>query len=150
MPAITIWAPWGSLIAHGFKSIETRSHDRFRSLQGHRIAIHQARRCANLREVLRVTRHVGASRAAGWLVSNSIGCPTGAVVATAFVASVRWLDGSIEDNIAACCVTDGTFGLELDKVCALDIPVYTRGHQGIWEWDGHDPYTRQGTQHGAA
>jgi len=40
MKVITLWQPWASFIAFGWKSIETRTHNKFESLKGNRIAIH--------------------------------------------------------------------------------------------------------------
>jgi hypothetical protein len=39
LPCITLWRPWSTWIADGRKTIETRTHDRFRSLVGKRIGI---------------------------------------------------------------------------------------------------------------
>ena len=33
MNAITLWQPWAQLVAAGIRTIETRGHDRFRSLR---------------------------------------------------------------------------------------------------------------------
>jgi hypothetical protein len=41
---ITLHQPWASLIACGLKTIETRTHDRFRSLVGETVAIHAGKR----------------------------------------------------------------------------------------------------------
>jgi predicted transcriptional regulator len=40
MKVITLWQPWASFIALGWKTIETRTHDRFKNLVCERIAIH--------------------------------------------------------------------------------------------------------------
>ena len=158
MKAITLWGPYGSLVAHQFKPIETRTHDRFKTLRGERVAVHQGLSCAPLARVIRMAEFVGASQAATWLRNHPSGWPRGCVVATAFVASVGWLDGTIEDNIAACVPTDGLFGLRLDHIRIYEEPIRVRGHQGVWEWDGHEPYednsehmlTEQGAQDGEA
>jgi hypothetical protein len=44
LKAISLWQPWASLIAHGVKTIETRSWAPPKSLLGQRIAIHAAKR----------------------------------------------------------------------------------------------------------
>lgn len=40
MKVITLWQPWASFIALGWKTIETRDHDRFKNLVGETIGIH--------------------------------------------------------------------------------------------------------------
>lgn len=40
LPCISIHQPWASLIAHGIKKTEGRTHTRFASLVGKRVAIH--------------------------------------------------------------------------------------------------------------
>lgn len=39
---ISLWQPWAQWVALGWKKIETRTHNRFASLVGERIAIHAA------------------------------------------------------------------------------------------------------------
>jgi hypothetical protein len=43
-PAITLWQPWAQLIALGWKIIETRTHNRFKCLNGQTILIHAGAR----------------------------------------------------------------------------------------------------------
>ena len=137
LPAITVWAPWGSLmIPGGLKWIETRTHDRFKSLIGETIVIHQGRSRAPLDMVLRMVREVGASRAAAWLVDNAAEAPMGVGLGTARVFLVGWLDDTIETNIAACCRTKDRFGLYLDNLEPFENPIPARGAQGIWSWEG--------------
>ena len=44
IPCISLWQPWASLIALGWKTVETRGHNRFACLAGRRIAIPAAGR----------------------------------------------------------------------------------------------------------
>lgn len=143
MPAITLWAPWGSLWALGFKSTETRSHNRFSRLVGQRIAIHQGVSAAPAEQVLRMLRAVGASRAATWFLDHGADAPRGVVLGTALVASAGMLDGTIEANLAACCPTAGLYGLNLTDGCALEEPIRACGARGVWQWDGEDPWPRR-------
>ena len=135
MPALTIWSPFGSMIAAGVKTIETRTHNRYSSLQGQRIAIHQGKKQVPTDRVFTAARAVGASRAATWLMYHSSECPRGHVIATAFVPTARALDGSIDDNVAACFETEGLYGLILTDIRQLEVPVKVKGQQGVWQWD---------------
>ena len=47
IPCISLWQPWASWIALGWKTIETRTHMRFASLVGRRIGIHASMRWDN-------------------------------------------------------------------------------------------------------
>lgn len=144
MPAITLHAPWGSLIAAGFKTIETRSHNRFARLVGRRIAIHQGKGRAPLDQVSKWLRAVGASRAATWVLDYGARAPLGRVVATALVHAAGPLDGSIQTNMAAGLPTAGLYGLCLADIRAFEDPVQARGAQGIWTWDGDEPLPSEG------
>ncbi|KKM23738.1 hypothetical protein LCGC14_1612130 [marine sediment metagenome] len=44
MKAISLWRPWDLFVLLGWKMIETRTHDRFKSLVGRTIAIHSAKK----------------------------------------------------------------------------------------------------------
>ena len=44
MKAISLWRPWDLFVLLGWKMIETRTHERFKSLVGTRIAIHSAKK----------------------------------------------------------------------------------------------------------
>ncbi len=139
MKAITVWQPWASWIAWGWKTIEVRHHERFRSLVGERIAIHAAKRWDESWDIL-----------AGSLLDDQqkdymalvVRLPLGAVVATATVEDLRLVDR--DDEPAALCPCGGVidlFGLALGDVVALDEPIPATGRQGIWNWtppDGFD------------
>ena len=86
MKALTLYQPWASLIAHGVKTIETRSWAPPRRLIGQRIAIHAGRK----REVSR-NLHPETLHAVLDLFGNGWGdrIPLGAIVATALLTDVR-------------------------------------------------------------
>ncbi len=44
LPCISLWEPWASWVMLGWKTIETRTHDRFRTLEGRTIGIHASKR----------------------------------------------------------------------------------------------------------
>jgi len=44
MKAISLHRPWAQWVALGLKTVETRTHDRFKGLVGQRIAIHAAQK----------------------------------------------------------------------------------------------------------
>jgi len=145
MKAITLWQPWASLIAHGFKTIETRRHNHFACLVGQRIAIHAGKSFdpsfaetaapylyRRGRDVLKEAEALVYARDPLALKAD---LPRGAVVCTALVDSARKLGGGLVDNGSALCYTVGLYGLILTDIERLDPPVPARGKQGIWEWE---------------
>ncbi len=143
MKAITVHQPWASLIAHGYKTIETRTHNQFANLKGLRIAIHAGKTFdTTAREY--AGRYLWRRGKEIWSAAhpllNQLGCPLGMVVCTALVADVRPCAPNA-DNDKALCDTDGLYGLVLTDVRRLDPPVPVRGQQGAWNWEngnGHE------------
>ncbi len=132
MKAITIWQPWASLIAMGHKTIETRTHDRFKSLVSQRIAIHAGRKY-DARAYWTIIKGRPLFPRLWELLRENMERPQGCVVCTAFVAAARRLTEA--DSKAALCPADGLFGLVLTDIEPVDPPIKARGRQGIWEWD---------------
>jgi hypothetical protein len=144
MRAITLHQPWASLIAFGLKSIETRTHDRFRGLVGQTIAIHAGQKWDELAfsiswpltdaEMAReAAAEYGADGAAVRRAIHAARGAAGCVVAVVDVADHRRLTGA--DSRAALCQAEGLFGLVLVNVRRFREPIAARGHQGIWEWE---------------
>ena len=130
LPAITVRQPWASLLARGIKTIETRTHDRFKVLDGLRIAIHAGKRWdAAFFDVLE--GDLGDRLSAVRVASFHVG-PKATVLATARVAEARRLTSA--DTNGALCAAGGLFGLVLADVVRLPAPVPARGAQGVWKW----------------
>ena len=145
MKALTLYQPWASLIAHGVKSIETRSWSPPRSLIGQRIAIHASRKREvsgklhpeTLRAVLDLFGH-------GW--GDQI--PLGAVVATALLADARQVAVQRAGRVLAASpsytgwvepdpygdFSTGRWLWLLEDVEPCNPPVPAVGHQGLWDW----------------
>lgn len=150
--AITLHQPWASLIALGFKTVETRSWPAPARLVGRRTAIHAGKRLVR-RPGDAIERELRARWGEDWRVI----IPTGAVVATAVlsgmaqVAHIDPLTGQAvhdPDTEVGCVVGMGRSSIDpwgdfspgrwlwfLDDVGALPDPVPAVGHQGFWHWD---------------
>ena len=146
MKAITLHQPWASLIAHGVKSIETRSWAPPRSLIGQRIAIHAGR----TREVSGKL-HPETLRAVLDLFGNGWGdrIPLGAIVATALLEDARQVGFQRYAGRVLASSLSHTGWVELDPygdfstgrwlwflvdVEPCNPPVPAVGHQGLWNW----------------
>jgi hypothetical protein len=120
-------------VAYGWKTIETRLHDRFRHLVGQRIGIHAAKRW-----------DPSAQRAArDYLTSEQLNDPgwyfpnprRGRLIATAMVAESRRLRDA--DSAAALidCGCTLRYGLLLTQTRPIAKPIPMVGRQGVWTID---------------
>lgn len=135
MKAISLHQPWAIWVAMKWKTIETRTHDRFKSLLGQRIAIHAAKkvdvsalsnRYIPLKDSMLVQNM--------WLLTKMSG---GCVVCTAKVVGHGWMGNTNEIersafNKQAMCEVAGKFLLFLDDIQMLRDRVPFRGTQGIF------------------
>lgn len=129
-PAITLWEPWATLIARGWKTIETRTHPRLCRLQGQRIAIH-AGKSFDHEALYYFYRAYGPNHPILEVANTK--CSPGTVVALADVVKARRLAPA--DSAAACCsCSTSLFGLDLANIVPFPEPIPARGGQGIWLW----------------
>lgn len=128
-PAITLWNPWATWIWMALKTIETRRHNRLRSLAGQWVAIHASKRWDD--DAFDAAGMLGqtlAAREAHRMRPNH----AGRIVCMARVAEHRRL--SAEDSVRAMCPAEGLFGLCFDRIARMTRPIAVCGHQGIWTW----------------
>ena len=92
MKGLTVWQPWASLIARGWKHYEFRVWPGVRALEGKRIAIHAGTRKPPVSDVFDLIRRIGKEEsfvdpeALPWLESiRATDLPRGVIVATAIV-----------------------------------------------------------------
>ena len=148
MKALTLHQPWASLIAHGVKTIETRSWAPPRQLVGQRIAIHAGKR------VVRGGTSWGTRQAIADLYGPEwwSEIPVGAVVCTAVLVDARQVTGRIGGvaQLARSLAGDpGRSEVEIDPHGDFDPgrwlwflrdvqtfdPMPAIGHQGLWDWE---------------
>lgn len=131
MKAISLWRPWADWVRLGWKPLETRTHGRFRSLEGHSIAIHAAQRWDN-----------GWKTAAAKYLTHEQYIHTlhlkeqpldGCVLATAFVKEARWINPlDVDAEVSAKIECDTyRFGLWLTNIQPI-APFQVKGRQGIF------------------
>ena len=119
------------MIAAGLKTIETRSHDKFRCLEGQTIAIHAAKAYDNMArgEVLRFVRKELYAQCLS-ILDRERSLPTGAIVCTVRVVDARPLDSYHSDHALCNCL--GKFGLFLTHARIFYNPLPFSGKQGIF------------------
>ena len=124
MRAISLWQPWAQWVALSWKTIETRTHNRFASLVGQRIAIHAAQKIDWVwRDKARLSNEQFL-----WTFGNMLDWPRGAVVCTAQVIEHARLS-AVMSPLALCdCSGNDLFGLVLEDVQRFD-PIPWKGNQ---------------------
>lgn len=135
MKAISIYQPYAAFIAMGLKTIETRTHDRFRCLEGQRIAIHVAKKKTNISPS--IYNYFLEAQKKDPAISEAIlfmDDTRGKIICTVTVARTRWWTYSNYKeklNNLALCEIAGKFLLFLEDIEPIN-PVPFRGRQGIF------------------
>lgn len=136
IPIITLWQPWATWIALGWKTIETRTHPRFRGLMGKRIGIHAgahwdqdafdtAEQYLSDEQLLQTKEYYRLRKG---------------IVCTAMVQDFRKL--TVADSTAALIECRSTrWGLVLADVLVPEVPVPANGRQGIWFYPTEGKWT---------
>ncbi|OCC05225.1 hypothetical protein BA190_09995 [Labrys sp. WJW] len=152
MKVITVWQPWATLIALGFKPYEFRGWAAPRSLQGERIGIHAGKRPVRRPEIADLIQRLRSDQA--WttclkpealpvleraLTSPGI-LPLSHVVCTAVLGKpirawqiVGEFGGAINDSDRD---EHCNFAWPLTDVAELQPPQPATGAQGFWDWKG--------------
>lgn len=134
MKVISLHQPWASWVALGWKTIETRTHTRFKNLVGETIGIHAAKHWDNKWYVKskNSTTDNQIINTQSFIIHN---CPLGQLIATAYVEDFRKLQ--LADSIRAMCYcgNDDLFGLILSDIAPIK-PVSLKGMQGIFNYNG--------------
>ena len=153
MKALTLWQPWASLVAHGYKTVEYRGWPAPRSIVGTRIAIHAAARRPRMREVKPLTYEVMSDDARR--ISEAFGfdmpairtmCattslddyPRRCILATALLAESLPPDRVAERtgrDLASMSLDEimlYSHAWRLEDVRMLPEPLFCTGAQGFW------------------
>lgn len=141
MKALTLTQPWASLVALGWKTVETRGWS-----TAHRgaLAIHAARGFP-----LPARRFAETERALGRIPER---LPLGAVVCIVHLARVERTEeiaprlSGLERHLGD--YRPGRFGWVLDMEFVLPEPVPARGALGLWDWPHVEPLARFGAAFG--
>ncbi len=134
MKAISLWRPWDLFVLLGWKTIETRTHQRFKGLVGTTIAIHSAKKIDPRWRTMvssylapRLLDSVERSILDGGFVHG--------IVEVWHHRPLKWGDSY---GALVCCRAGDRFGLDLAHPRFLMSPVEIRGRQGIFNVDISD------------
>lgn len=128
-PTITLYQPWATWIMRGWKTIETRTHNRFECLKGKTILIHAG-----------LTTDASASNneylTKDQIMFNPEEMVNGFVLGSAYVWDFSRLNGIIDSrNSLIDCISTTRYGLHLEHIKKFDHPIPVRGEMGIWYFD---------------
>jgi hypothetical protein len=128
LPCLTLWRPWSAWIADGLKSIETRTHQRFKSLAGRRIGIIAGGRWDA--HALRLARpYIGPTPTS--ILSAPQGWHRVGLLCTALVTEHRRLNEADSARALIDCKHTRRWGLVMTGVRRFDVPLLVPGSQGI-------------------
>lgn len=140
MKVITLWQPWASFIALGWKTIETRTHDRFKNLVGEKIGIHAGNTWDKDWKELAGPYLTKMQIDEVGLLKNEfdLGHLKGEIICTAKVTAFRELFSNDSDFALIEC-SSLRYGLFLEDIKPIK-PIPAKGKQGIWNYDGEIIY----------
>lgn len=129
-PVITLYQPWATWIMRGWKTIETRTHNRFTSLTGKTILIH-AGMTTDSSEIATKNRFLTREQ----ILQDPDEMINGFILGEAFVYQSRKLGFKDQQSALIECVTRERYGLFLAKIKKFDTPIPVKGEMGIWYFD---------------
>lgn len=127
LPVITLYQPWATWIMRGWKTIETRTHDRFKSLDGKTVLIHAGQKTdASAINNQYLTKEQ--------LLHNPDEVINGFILGSAYVQYLGCLDPMDSVNALIECETL-RYGLLLESINVFTEPIPVKGEMGIWYYD---------------
>jgi activating signal cointegrator 1 len=137
-PALTIYQPWASLIAYGFKEFETRGWPAPQKYVGQLIAIHAAKQWTNQEQRwLKVYKQKFPE-------IGDLPVPRGCIIAMCRLIEVVPAD-LLRDTVnprersMGGYEEAGRYGWRLAVVKRAEPPIPAQGKQGIWLWTKDAP-----------
>lgn len=129
LPVITLYQPWATWIIRGWKTIETRTHDRFKSLEDKVILIHAGQKTD---ETAALNPYLTKQQ----IFHNPDEIVNGYILGSVHVNAFGKLNATHSKPSLIDCANTERWGLFLDSVYNFNksiIPV--KGEMGIWYFD---------------
>ena len=126
-PIITLYQPWATWIMREWKTIETRTHNRFSSLHGKTILIHAGQKTdvpAFFNPYLTKKQILDAD-----------GMVNGFILGSAYVCNIGPLTDFNSKAALIDCHSTNRFGLFLKDIKKFEKPIPAKGEMGIWYFD---------------
>lgn len=130
MPVITLYQPWATWILRGWKEIATRTHDRFRSLEGKRILIHAGKKTDDSDAVIR-NPYLTIEQ----LLYKPDEVINGYIIGSTLVQNFRLLNENDSIRALIDCGSVLRYGLFMNETLTFADPIKEKGEMGIWYYD---------------
>lgn len=130
LPVITLYQPWATWIMREWKTIETRTHNRFSSLKGKTILIHAGQRTDDSNAAIR-NPYLTQEQ----ILFNPDEVVNGCILGSAFVYDFMALTDHDSKGALIDCGTVERYGLFLESVNKFEKPIPAKGEMGIWYYD---------------
>lgn len=127
-PVITLYQPWATWIMRGWKTIETRTHNRFACLNHKVVLIH-----AGMTTDAAAINNPFLSKEQ--LMYDPDEMINGFILGSVYVDATGLLCGDDYENKGALIDTRDRFGLFLEKIKKFTDPIPVKGEMGIWYYD---------------
>lgn len=130
LPVITLYQPWATWIARGWKEIETRIHNRFACLNNKTILIHAGQQ-TDKSEAAVNNPYLSRQK----LLYKPEEFINGYILCSAHVRDFDSLNDFNSQAALIDCGNTKRFGLFLDQITPLEHPIPVKGEMGIWYFD---------------
>jgi len=127
-PCLTLYQPWATWIIRGWKTIETRIHNRFQCLKGKHILIHAGKKT----DAAAINNPYLTKEQ---LLHNPDEMINGYIIGGAFVYDFKALNDTHSKDALIECESAQRFGLFLNQIWKLSEPIEINGELGIWYFD---------------
>lgn len=128
-PAITLYQPWATWIMRRWKTTETRTHNKFKSLLGKQILIHAGMRTDDS-DLTTKNPYLTQEQ----ILENPDEMINGYILGSAYVKYFRLLHPADSKEALIECFTI-RYGLFLSNIEKFDSPILCKGEMGIWYYD---------------
>jgi hypothetical protein len=130
LPVITLYQPWATWIMREWKTIETRTHDRFSCLVNRTILIHAGQRTDDSHAAIRNPYLTKAQ-----IMYNPDEVVNGVILGSVHVYDFRALSDNDSKAALIDCGTVQRYGLFLNNIQKFENPIPVKGEMGIWYFD---------------
>lgn len=127
-PVITLYQPWATWIMRGWKTIETRTHNKFSCLKDQIILIHAGQTTDES-----AIRNVYLTKEQ--LLFNPDEVVNGYILGAVHVSDFALLNDSHSKASLIDCGSIKRYGLFLTNIQKFDDPIKESGSMGIWYYD---------------
>lgn len=129
-PVITLYQPWATWVMRRWKGIETRTHNRFKCLEGQTFLIH-AGQSTDKSDYVRRNPYLSDEE----LNFNPDEMVNGFILGGVHCNKFRLLTEADSESALIDCKNVERYGLILDTVNKFKEPIPAKGGMGIWYYD---------------